>query len=115
LVRLPSVALLVSIGLAAVGLFIGAPPFLMLLGATLDLEIWDLVNFDHVLAGSSSAKTVTLLEKQHYISLGLALGLSLLVIIACKTIRPKIPFGGLILLVILAFFSMGRLWHMISD
>jgi hypothetical protein len=112
---LPSAALVVSVSLAAVGLLAGAAPFLMLLGSTLALANWDLAFLNRILEGSLSTKAVTLLESKHYQSLALVLGLALLATITGRLIRFQIPFGGMILLVTLAFFSLGRLRLMISD
>jgi hypothetical protein len=108
-------ALVISVGLAAAGLFAGDSPTLMILSATLALASWDLVLLDHTLAGGSSAKTVTLLEKKHYQSLALALGLGLLAAVTGQMIRFQIPFGGMVLLVILALFSLDRLWRTLVD
>jgi mannose/fructose/N-acetylgalactosamine-specific phosphotransferase system component IID len=112
---LPSAALVVSVSLAAIGLLVGATPFLMLLGALLALTSWDLVFLDHVLSGNSPTKTVTLLERNHYQRLSLALGLTLLGTITGRIIHVQIPFGGMILLVMLAFFGFGRVWRMLSN
>jgi len=112
---LPATALVVSVSLAAIGLCAGASPLLMLLGATLALANWDLAFLDHVQVGSSSTQAVTLLEKKHYQSLVLALGLALLAIITGRIIRFQIPFGGMILLVALAFLGLVRVWRMLSN
>ncbi len=112
---LPSFALIVSLSLAAVGLCTGSQPIPMVLAATLDLSSWDLVLFDHNLANVQSVESVALLEKKHYESLGLALGLGLLVTIVIRMIRFQIPFGGLVLLVILAFFSLDRIWRTLRE
>ena len=98
-------ALVISISLAAAGLFAGVSPTLMILSATLALASWDLVLLDHTLAGNSSAQMVTLLEKKHYPSLVLALGLGLLAAVTGRMIRVQIPLGGMILLAILVLFG----------
>jgi hypothetical protein len=112
---LPSAALVVSIGWNAFGLLVGASPWLMLLGATLDLAIWDLVQLDHVLAGSLSTNAVAFLESKHYQSLAPALGLAILATFIGRMIRFQIPFVVMILLVTIAVFSLVRVWHMLSD
>ena len=104
-------ALVISISLAAAGLLSGASPTFMIFSATLALASWDLVFLDHILAGSSSAQTVTLLEKKLYQSLVLALGLGLLAAVTGRMIRLQIPFGGVVLLAILALLSLDRLWR----
>jgi len=112
-----SVALVVSVGLAAAGLFAGVSPLLVSLSATLALASWDLVLLDHTLTSSSnsSAKTITLFENGHYQSLALALGLGLLIAVTGRTIHFQIPLGGMILLVILALFSLDRVWRTFID
>jgi hypothetical protein len=112
---LTSAALLVSIGWAAFGLLVGASPWLMLLGVTLDLAIWDLVQLDHVLTGGLSTSAVAFLEKKHYQSLAQALGLAILATFIGRMIRFQIPFVVMILLVTIAVFSLVRVWHMLSD
>jgi hypothetical protein len=107
----PSAALIVSISLAAAGLLAGASPLLMLLSVTPTIAVWDLVLLDQSLTNSSPEKTLALLEHKHYESLALALGLGLLAVIAGHTIRFQIPFAGIILLAILAFFGLDRIWR----
>jgi hypothetical protein len=108
-------ALLISISLAAAGLFTGVSPTLMILSATLALVSWDLALLDHTLAGSSSAQMVTLLEKKLCQSLVLVLGLGLLAAVTGRLIRFQIPLGGMIFLGILVLFSLDRLWRTLVD
>ena len=116
-IELSSTVLLISVGLAAAGLFAGASPFLMMLSATFALASWDLVLLDHTLTdnANSSAKTIALFENRHYQNLALALGLSLLIAVAGQLIRLQIPLGGMILLVILALFGLDRVWRALAD
>jgi hypothetical protein len=116
-IELSSTVLLISVGLAAAGLFAGASPFLMMLSATFALASWDLVLLDHTLTdnANSSAKTIALFENRHYQNLALALGLSLLIAVAGQLIRLQIPLGGMILLVILALFGLDRVWRALVD
>ncbi len=110
---LPSLALLVSVSLAAGGLIAGATPVLMQLAAILALVDWDLAIFGQAVGPRSTG--VTLLEKIHYQNLALAVGLALLVIFIGRTIKFQIPFIGMIILVILAIISLGRLWQTLSE
>jgi hypothetical protein len=116
-IGLSSTALVISVGLAAAGLFAGASPFLMMLSATFALASWDLVLLDHTLTddSNSSAKTIALFENRHYQSLALALGLGLLVAVTGQLIHLQIPLGGMILLVILALFGLDRVWRALVD
>ena len=113
---LPSTALVISVGLAATGLFAGAPPLLMILSATFALASWDQVLLDHTLTDrSSSAKTIVLFENRHDQSLAVALGLSLLIAVTGRMIRFQIPLGVMIILVILVLFSLDRIWRALVD
>jgi hypothetical protein len=108
---LPQGALAVSVGLAVAGLLAGAPPWLMLLSATLALASWDVILLDHALADNPPATTATLFESRHYQSLVVALGLGLLAAIVGRDFRFPLPLGGVIFLVILALFSLERIWR----
>ena len=112
---LPSIALVVSVGLAGTGLCLGASPVLMLASATLALASWDLALLERIPAGSSSFRTISLLEKKHYQSLLLALGVAFPVMIFGRMIHVQIPFGVMILLVALACFSLARVWRTFSE
>ncbi len=111
----PSAALVVSISLAAAGLLAGASPLLMLLSVTPTLGVWDLMLLDQTVTSSSPGKTLALLEQKHYGSLARALGLGLLAALASRVIRFQIPFGVIILLAILAFFGLDRIWRSLGD
>jgi hypothetical protein len=105
------IALLASVCLAAAGVFAGAPTALMLLSATLALAGWDGMLMDASLAGDASTDTLSLLETKHYQSLALALVPGLLAAIAGQMIHFWIPFGGMLILMILALISLERVWH----
>jgi hypothetical protein len=112
----PSAALVLSVGWGAVGLLADATPILMILSTTLALAGWDLMLLDHTLTGcaNSSAQTISLFEHRHYQSLALALGPGLLIVIAGRMIRFEIPPGGMIILAIIAMFSLDRIWRTLS-
>ncbi len=113
----PSVALVISVSIGAAGLFTGTPSFLMILGVALALASWDLVLWDQTLTDNSisSTQTSALLETKHYQSLALALVPGLLIARAGPLIRMQLPFMSLILLVILALFSLDRVWRTLKD
>jgi hypothetical protein len=111
---LSSLALVFSVSLAAAGLLTGATPLLMMLGAALALAGWDVVLWNRDLASNSTSTPLTLIESKHYQSLAVALGLGLLAAIAGRMFRIQIPFGGMFLLVILAFIGLERVWHTLS-
>ncbi len=108
---LSSSALVFSVSLAAAGLLTGAMPLLMMLGAALALAGWDVVLWDRSLTNNSPSTSLTLIESKHYQSLALALGLGLLAIVAGRLVRFQIPFGWMVVLVILTLFSLERIWH----
>jgi hypothetical protein len=110
-----TIVLVVSVALAALGLFAGAAPVLMLLAAAFALAHWDLAFLERDLAGSASEKAITPLEKKHYRSLGLVIGLALLAVLAGRIVRFQIPFIVALLLAALAFFSLERMWRTLSD
>jgi hypothetical protein len=113
----PSVALAASVSIGAAGLLTGAPSFLMILGVALALASWDLVLWDQILTDNSisSTQTMALLEARHYQSLALALVPGLLIALAGPLIHVQLPFMGLVLLVILALFSLDRVWRTLKD
>jgi hypothetical protein len=110
------VALVISVVWGAVGLLVDASPVLMILGTTLALASWDLMLLDHTLTScaNASAETIGLFEHRHYQSLALALGLGLLIVIAGRMIHFEIPLGGMIILAILAMFSLDRIWRTLN-
>ena len=113
----PSVALIVSVGVAAAGLFARASSVLMILSATLALASWDLVLLDHALADNpiSSTQTIALFQNRHYQSLALALGLGLMIALIGPMIHFQTPFVIMILLVILTLFSLDRVWRILRN
>lgn len=112
----PSFALVFSTGIAAGGVLAGAAPLTMILGTVLALASWDLVLLYHSLSGSSSssAGTLTLFEKAHLRYLALALGSSLLVVVTGRLLHFQIPFAVMVLLAIIAVFSLDRILRMFT-
>jgi hypothetical protein len=105
---LPSASLVSLVCLAAGGLFVRAPAFLMISGATAALAAWNLVNLDRAMAGSLPVRAESQIEEKHFLTLAVALGLSLLLAAAGKLLPLQIPFALLIVLVLLDLFSLGR-------
>ena len=108
---LSSSVLVFTVGLAAAGLLTGAIPLLMILGAALALASWDAVLWNRTSADNSLIPSLSLIESKHYQSLALALGLGLLAIVVGRLFRFQIPFGWMVVLVILALFSLERIWR----
>lgn len=109
----PAMALVISVTWGAVGLLANATSVLMILGTTLALASWDLRLLDQTLTrcANPSATALSLFEQRHYQSLALALGLGWLLVTAGRTIHIEIPLGGMILLAVLAMFSLDRIWR----
>ena len=114
---LPLAAFVISIAWDAAGLLASAPALLMILSAAFALASWDLVLFDHVLADNpiSSTSTIALFQNRHYRSLALALGLGLLIVLAGRTIQVQISFVIMGLFVLLALFSIDRIWRALKE
>ncbi len=104
-------ALVFSVGLAAAGLLTGATPVWMLPGAAFALASWDVVLWNRTSADNSLTTRLTLFESKHYQSLALALGLGLLAAAGGRFLRFQIPFGWMVILAILALFSLERIWR----
>jgi hypothetical protein len=113
-VGLATLALMISIGLAAVGLVSGATPLWMLVGAALALASWDLLQLDHDLRSCAPSDATRLCEKRHYESLVLALGAGLLAALGGRLLRLQLSFGVIIILVVAALFSLDRFWRVVE-
>jgi hypothetical protein len=108
-----SLLLVVSVAMAAGGVWVGASPFLMVPAATLALASWDLVRWAGFLAGEVPGEVKARLERRHYACLALAIGPALLVAEAGSVLRFELPFGGLVAVVLLALLGLDRLWRQI--
>jgi hypothetical protein len=86
-------------------------PLLMMLGAALALASWDVVLWNRTSADNPLIPSLTLIESKHYQSLALALGLGLLAVVVGRMFRFHIPFGWMVVLAILALFSLERIWR----
>jgi hypothetical protein len=104
----PTACLVVSICLPGLGLLVGASPFLMILSCTASLACWDLRLLDAALQSSSLTKEAGLFENQHIQTLLLALGGGFLLASAGTISSFQIPFGIMVLLVILAVLGLER-------
>ncbi len=114
---LPIAAFVISIAWDAAGLLARTPSLLMFLSAAFALVSWDLVQFDHILTDNpiSSTSTIALFQNSHYRSLALALGLGLLIVFVGRTIQVQISFVSIGLLVLLALFSIDRIWRALRE
>jgi ABC-type Mn2+/Zn2+ transport system permease subunit len=111
-VWLPTAGLVLSTGLAAVGILSGGQPFLLALGVMAALASWDLVLLENSLGGGPPQQAA-FFEGRHLKSLALAIGLGTLGVAVGVggALQLSLPFGGLILLVALILFCLDRLIH----
>jgi len=86
----------------------------MICGSGFALATWDLSLLDGALRGSSSGEQTHQYENNHLQSLGLALGLGLLVVFFGRLLRLQIPFIVLLLSVALVIFGLDRVWGYIK-
>jgi hypothetical protein len=99
---------------AAVGLYSGASPHLVLVGATLALAGWDLMNLDRSMAGGGSVHAAGRFEMRHVRSLAVALGLGLVLAEGGIVLLLRLPFSVMLLLVILLVFSLSRVFLILA-
>lgn len=102
-------ALILSTMVCAFGVTTGGLAPWLIASAALSLSSWDLILLDIVLAVSPPSPQTERLEKAHYQSLGLALGAGLLLGLGGRLIHFRIPFIFMLLLMVLAYFSLDRL------
>lgn len=107
---LPSVCLFVSVGLAASGLVLGAPVFLMIGAVSLSLAVWDLLTLDVALSGHFLGEQSQRYEARHLRSLGLALGSGILLCHVARLTSFHVPFAVLLLLVAAVVLTLDRIW-----
>lgn len=111
---LATAVFLVLVSLAAVGVYVGAWPGLMILGAVLALASWDLASWEGFVAGGLPAEAVARLERKHYANLAAALGGGLLAAIAGRLISFQLPFGILLALAALALLGIDQIWRLVK-
>jgi hypothetical protein len=105
---LPFICLLTSVGLAVVGILIGASSLWMFLGSGFSLAVWDLLLFSAALENNPSGEQARLYEIKHIQSLVLALGFGLLLLFLGRLFTLQIPFPLLILFVTSVLFGLDR-------
>lgn len=112
---LTSSVLVLSVCLAGAGVLIGAMPLWMILSAAFTLAGWDVILWNRTLPFHSLPTSLSLIEKKHYQSLVMALGLGLLVVVPGRLLRLHISFGWMVVLVIITLISLERMWHSQTD
>jgi hypothetical protein len=107
---LPPVFLWSTFGAAAVGILLGASAPFALFGAAFSVAAWDLMNLDRSIAGSEQTHTARF-ERKHAASLGLALGVGLLLAEGGLALSLPLPFPVFLLLVALDVFCLSRIFR----
>jgi hypothetical protein len=98
----PATSLLaIYVLLAVVGIIIGASLPLLLVGSICALAAWDLAEFAGSLVGNVHPMARASLEKSRLQSLALMAGISLLLIGMDYWLRLRLPFGIIVVLVLL--------------
>ncbi len=100
------------VSLAATGVWAGAWPPLMILGATLALASWDLANWEDFMANGLPVETVPRIERGHYASLALALGGGMVIVMIGRLVSFHFPFGFLAIVATLAMVGVDQLWRL---
>jgi hypothetical protein len=93
---------------AAGGLLAGHSPYLLIIGSVTALCAWDLALFEKSLAGDQHQVLVNVLESNHLQSLGLVVLIGLILTSAGLLLRLTVPFGVIVLIVLLALFGLER-------
>ena len=111
---LPALCLMGSAGVAVVGMLSGVPFLWMICGAGLALAVWDLLLLNSALGKGPYGEQTRQFEISHLRSLALALGGGLAVALLGRSFELRIPFAGLVVLVILAILGLERAWGYIG-
>ena len=96
------------VGLSAAGILLDIPLMPMAIASTSALASWDLLLESRSVTPGGRVPSNSLYTKFHLKSLGVALGLGLLGVGIGQWIHWKIPFMGMIVLVILTLFCLGH-------
>lgn len=104
-------ALPVAVILAAMGLWGGGSPYLMIPGATLALASWDLTLFHHSMAGYTTPQAEARLERMHYASLGPVVAVGLFAAVAGRVFAVQLPFIAILALAAALVFFLERAWR----
>jgi hypothetical protein len=107
---LPSICLVMSVGLAVVGELMGSPSWLMICGSWFALATWDLLLLNNTFDSHLFGEQTQSYENKHLQSLILALGFGLFVSFLGRLFNLQLPFFVLALLVVLSMLGLDRFW-----
>ena len=102
----PSICLISSIIVTATGILFGANPFFMILYCGLSLGSWDITLMELQISGNAKGTKVNLYNSMRFISLGLTLVISFVIIFISRFTNLKLPFFVIIILVIFSFICI---------
>ena len=103
---LPEAGLIIFIGLAALGLYLEKPAFLMLLGSIVALVTWDLSLFARRLAQAEWIENDVTVRRTHWQRLAMTAGLGLLLSGLALGVAIPMSFGVAIILGLLAVVGL---------
>lgn len=104
-----SLVLLIFIGAAAVGLWIGLPPSLMVIGAVGGLLGWDLAGFLQRMRRASPFDDVHAMELRHLGRVSIVAAISLVIAGLSLIVHIRIPFEVAVALALLGALGLTRL------
>jgi hypothetical protein len=104
----PSLGLLLFIGLTAIGLWLTLSAGLMLLGMIATLATWDLESFLQRMEGAERVDHRNDLERRHLRRLLMVEGLGILLTFAALSFNVSFGFGSALLLGLLAMVGLSR-------
>jgi hypothetical protein len=104
-----SPGLLLVFALAGLGFFLDLRPAVIIPGVFLSLAGWDLADFETRLRLAAPKDDTSMVQKQHFLRLGLALGIGLAMVLVAINFRLNIPFGWMAILSLLVAGGVGVL------
>lgn len=104
-----SLGLLVFVGAAGLGVWIGLPPIMMGFSVLASLSAWDLAHFSLRLSKAAPEDDLRKIRNHHLLRLAGQGALGLVLILAAVLLQLKITFGWLFLLAILAVIGVMQL------
>jgi len=110
-----SVALLTNTFLAALGMVLGAPSFLMIAGAVTALGSWELSNTEKKFKEIYSHPLSIAYQKYRVRLLGISLGSGLVVAEIVQFMQFKLPFIVIYLLIIMILYCFYQIHRLLSQ
>ena len=107
--KIPSICFLSSIIITVSGILLGVNLIFMVLYCGLSLGIWDITLMELQISGNAERAKVNLYNFMRFISLGLTLIISFIIIFIFRFINLNFPFFIIIILVISCFFCIYRI------